>query len=276
MPKKIICMKKLLLFFIFFSSYALLQAQEEVACMPDSIYQDSAAGVYPLPFNNGVGGLAEFPACINDPYELVFTIRLVDSIDINGTLADVSFIKIEPMGAITGLPEGLDYACNPPDCIFPDTAFGCVVVRGTPAPSNAVGDYELVIQGLAQLGPLPLPLTFPSPLLAAGSYAITLKEEGTCEGGTTSVNYLEEQIDLALVPNPVQFQAKIEMTSLVAGDFDLKVFDRNGQEVQQQDVQINVGYNTLQLDVSSLSNGLYLYALSDGQAMIYKKLVVKR
>ena len=230
-----------------------------------------------MPFNNGTGGLAAFPACLNDPYELVFTVRLTDSIPFNGAAIDVTNVTIEPTDAITGLPEGLEYACNPPNCVFVDSLLGCIVLRGTPAATNAVGEYELVIEGIAQLGPLPLPLTFPSELLAAGSYAVTLQEEGTCGGATTtSVNYLSEQITLSHQPNPAQFQTKIEMTSLLAGDFDLQVYDRSGSVVRQQEVQLRVGYNAVQLDVSNLPNGFYLYALSDGQAMIYDKLIVKR
>jgi len=106
---------------------------------------------------------------------------------------------------------------------------------------------------------------------------VTLQEEGTCGGETTtSVNYLSEQITLSHQPNPAQFQTKIEMTSLLAGDFELQVYDRSGSIVRQEEVQLKVGYNAVQLDVSNLPNGFYLYALSDGQAMIYDKLIVKR
>ncbi len=249
-------------------------AQEEVACVPDTTLQDSSFIVHPLPLNEGVGGLAEFPACVNEPYELVFTLLVPDSINNNGLLIDVSSASIETTGAIVGLPEGVNYFCNPPNCIFSDTLAGCIVLKGTPTSNNPPGEYELVISGVAQFGPLPFPVTFPG-ILAPGSYALTLQEEGACEGTSTSVNYLAEQITLSNTPNPVQYQTNIEMTSLMEGDVQFKVFDNAGKEVHARNIRLNFGYNTLQFDASSLNNGMYFYTISDGRAMIYEKMVVE-
>jgi len=245
--------------------------------MPDTIYQDSSAGAYPLPLNNGVGGLAEFPACINEPYDLVFTVKLDDSLTLNGLSLDVFSAQIETTGAVEGLPAGLNYLCNPPDCIFPDSILGCIVVTGIPSNENTVGEYPLKITGSALLdivGTFP-GLTFPG-ILAEGSYSITLNEEGNCVDMSTSVNYLEEQISLTNMPNPVQSITKIEMTSLIGGDFQFTVLDMTGRVVQQRPVQLQVGYNAFQLDVSEFENGMYLYTLSDGKAMIFEKMIVER
>ena len=263
---------------LIFSVFTNLQAQEEVACLPDSIYQDSSAGAYPLPFNNGSGGLAMFPACINEPYELVFTLKLGDSISVAGIGGvDVISAQIETTGAISGLPEGLNYFCNPPDCIVPDSILGCIVITGTPTASNAAGDYELVITGGALLDVFGnFPLTFPG-LIGMGSYALTLNEEGQCAPMSTGVNdYLSQQISLANTPNPVVQQTTIEMTSLLAGAFQFNVFDRTGRMVYQEAVQLNVGYNTLSYDASALEEGLYIYTLSDGTAVISEKMMVHR
>lgn len=267
-------MKRFLLILPILLFFTYSQAQEEVACIPDTTLQDSFSVVFPLPLNEGVGGLAEFPACVNEPYELVFTLMVPDSINNNGLLIDVASASIETTGAIVGLPEGVDYFCNPPDCVFSDTLAGCIVLRGTPTSNNAPGNYELVISGVAQLGPLPFPVTFPG-LLAPGSYALTLQEEGSCEETTTSVNYLAEQISLSNSPNPVQYQTKIEMTSLTEGDFQFRVFDNAGKEVHTRNIQLRLGYNAFQFDASALNNGLYFYTISDGKAMIYEKMVVE-
>jgi len=162
-------MKKILLLLFIISTLSNLSAQvgvEPPACLPDSIYQDSSAGAYPLPLDAaGNHGLAEFPACINEPYELIFTIKLGDSISVETVgRVDVVSANIERTGAVSGLPEGLSYFCNPPDCIFPDTTLGCIVVTGTPTENNAAGDFPLVISGVAVLnlgGLIEFPLTFP-------------------------------------------------------------------------------------------------------------------
>jgi len=269
-------MKRLLLFFAFMSSLSLLHAQEEVACMPDTSQLDANALVFPLPLNEaGEGGLAAFPACINEEFELVFTLSVPDSLDANGNVIDISYAEIETTGAITGLPEGVNYFCNPPDCVFPDTLVGCIVLKGTPTSNNAPGAYDIVIVANAQLGPLPFPVTFPGPLVP-GSYSLTLNEEGNCADVSTSVNYLAEQVSLGNTPNPVQTQTKIEMTSLISGDFQFKVMDMTGRVVEQKTIQLQVGYNAFQLNVGDLENGMYVYTLSDGKAMIFEKMLVEK
>ena len=74
----------------------------------------------------------------------------------------------------------------------------------------------------------------------------------------------------------MQSQTTIEMTSLVSGDFQFKVMDMAGRVVQQQPIQLQVGYNAFQLDVNDLNNGMYLYTLSDGRAMIFEKMIVEK
>jgi len=279
-------MKKILLLLAIISTLSNLYAQvgqEPPACIPDSIYQDSSAGAYPLPLDDaGNFGLAEFPACINEPYELVFTIKLGDSINI-ATVGGVDVVsaKIERTGAITGLPEGLMYLCNPPDCVFPDTTLGCIVVRGTPTANNTPGDFGLVISGEAvlNLGALvDFPLTFPG-LIADGAYIIPLNGEGECAKDSSTVstqNYLSQNISLGNTPNPVVNTTKIEMTSLLAGDFQFNVFDMSGKSMYQKQIPLKVGYNTLNFDAANLQDGLYIYTLSDGAAYIAEKMMVRR
>jgi len=278
-------MKKILLLLAIISTLSNAYSQvgqETPACLPDSIYQDSSAGAYPLPLDAaGNFGLAEFPACINEPYELVFTIKLGDSISVAtvGTV-DVVSAKIERTGAISGLPEGLMYLCNPPDCVFPDTTLGCIVVTGIPTENNTEEEYPLVISGAAVLnlgGLIDFPLTFPG-LIADGAYIIPLNAEGACARDSTvsTQNYLSQNISLGNTPNPVVATTKIEMTSLLAGDFQFTVYDMVGKSRYQQTVPLKVGYNTLNFDASNLQEGMYIYTLSDGTAAIAKKMMVRR
>lgn len=270
-------MKKILLLAALISVFTQLDAQE-LACIPDTTYQDASPGAYPLPLNEGEGGLAEFPACINEAYELVFTIKLSDSIDVGFPLkVNVNSATIATTGAITGLPEGLNYLCNPPDCIFLDTLLGCIVVTGTPTAANQSGSYPLLIKGSVDLGFDPaFPLEFPG-LLAEGEYALSLNNTGACEAVSTSVpSYLKSNIELANIPNPVSTTTMIEMTSLIDGDFQFKVFDMAGRSVHAENIHLNVGYNTLSYDATALGEGMYIYTLGDGNAMIYEKMLVSR
>ena len=88
--------------------------------------------------------------------------------------------------------------------------------------------------------------------------------------------YLSQSISLGNTPNPVVTTTKIEMTSLVAGDFQFTVFDMAGKARYQKTVPLNVGYNTLNFDANNLEDGLYIYTLSDGTAYIAEKMMVRR
>ena len=127
-------------------SFLQLNAQE-VACQPDQAFADSAQVVSPLPLDpsTGEGGIEAFPACIGEPFELIFTFRVGDSTVFNGLPFDLLRAEIATTDAVVGLPEGVNYFCNPPDCIFPDTTLGCIVLRGTPTENNTPGVNTLVI-----------------------------------------------------------------------------------------------------------------------------------
>ena len=269
-------MKKLLLLVALISVFTQLDAQE-VVCEPDTMFQNAPPGAFPMPLNNGEGGLAEFPACINEPYNLVFTIRLGDSVSIAGADIDIFNATIPVSGAVTGLPEGLNYFCNPPDCIFPDTLLGCILVTGTPTDANQPGSFPLTIEGSVLLDLLgDFPLVFPG-ILAPGEYILDLNDTGGCEAVSTSIpSYLKSNIELSNTPNPVTTSTLIEMTSLIDGDFQFKVFDMTGRSVHSENIHLNIGYNTLSYDASALGGGMYIYTLGDGNAMIHEKMMVSR
>lgn len=119
------------------------------ACLPDSTYRDSTAGVYPRPIvPGGTGKGIDKAACINKPYEFVFTVVIPDTLRIPGVplLLNLTHAKIDPTGAISNLPDGITYGCNPPTCIYPKKTIGCLVLKGTPTKNNTPGDYKPVIK----------------------------------------------------------------------------------------------------------------------------------
>ena len=127
-------------FFVLFSTIAFSQA-----CDPDTLYRDSIAGVYPRPLSdvNPNGGIDTF-ACIGQPFEFVFTVIIPDTFSFNGLLLTLLSAEIATSGAVTGLPAGMGYACNPPDCIFPADSIGCIVLQGIPDATNQPADlYNL-------------------------------------------------------------------------------------------------------------------------------------
>lgn len=99
----------------------LVKAQ---SCTPDTSITNP--GFYPT---NG-----ELP-CVERgvPYSfdiqiLNFTVFDGDAIGYPGVTANVNWVELE---SVTGLPNGLTYSCNPPDCRIPGGSFACINVSGT-------------------------------------------------------------------------------------------------------------------------------------------------
>ncbi|MEM6318266.1 MAG: T9SS type A sorting domain-containing protein [Bacteroidota bacterium] len=267
-------MKKILLFIGFIALFDNLQAQD-VACEPDQTFADSAQVVFPLPLdpNTQEGGLAAFPACIGDPYELIFTFRLGDSARVGGFNVDLLRAEIETTGAVAGLPEGINYFCNPPDCIFPDTTLGCIVLRGTPAESNMPGVNELVITARVTIDGLgTITETIPGQIFP-GEYNLTVNSAEECTSVSTD-DFLAKNITLGNTPNPVIDRTTIEVSSEVNGDFQFNVFDLAGKTLHTQTVRLISGYNSFDYDASKLEAGMYIYALSNETGAVSKKLIV--
>ena len=136
-------MKQLLpfAFILFFAVNGFSQT-----CTPDPSFADSTAGVYPLPYDeatNPMGGISD-SACINEPYEFVFTAVVSESITVPGG-TDVPLDSLI-LTDVSGLPDGIEWACDPPNCVFEQNSLGCVVLFGTPNNEASIGDNELVIE----------------------------------------------------------------------------------------------------------------------------------
>jgi len=269
-------MKKFLLSIGCLIGFLSLQAQD-VACVPDQSFADSAQVVSPLPLDpsTGEGGIAAFPACIGEPYELVFSFRLGDSATLNGFAFDLLRAEIATTGAVAGLPEGVNYFCNPPDCIFQDTTLGCIVLKGTPTENNIPGMNQLVITAtVAADGLGTITETIPGRIFT-GEYNLMINEAGGCESVSTN-DYLAQNLSLANIPNPVIDQTMIEVSADISGTFQFTVFDVAGKLMHSEQILLTTGYNTFTYNAADLNAGMYIYAISNGMGAISKKMIVSR
>lgn len=268
--------KNLLLFTLFLGFVFHLNAQDDVACMPDSTFRDSSQVVFPRPLDPStlLGGIEAFPACIGEPYELVFSFILGDSAEISGLGVDLIQAQIETTGAVEGLPEGLNYFCNPPDCIFQDTVLGCIVIRGTPTENNQVGVSDLVItaQLTASIFPEPITETIPGQIIT-GEYNFVLNEAGACQTSSTT-DFLANNLTLANTPNPVIDNTLIELSAEISGDFQFQVYDLAGQLMHRQKVTLSSGYNAFEYNASNLGEGMYIYSISNELGAVSKKMII--
>ena len=146
-------MKKLcligLLFFLCFHSSA--------QCDPDPIYADSAWGIWPEIFQDGVEGQA---------YNQIVDIKvpedasLIDSVTGEGLV--IQSIKID---SISNLPPGLTVSCNNSNCSWLANSAGCLEIFGNPTDTgffevsiDIISNIEIEIFGIITVIPYPYTL----------------------------------------------------------------------------------------------------------------------
>ena len=129
---------------------------------------------------------------------------MTDSVTLPPFNFDLNSFQLDNTDGILGLPIGLEYACNPPNCVFPDSTLGCIIVSGTPIEANSVGDFNLQFVGqLFANDDDSLNFDFPSTVVP-GEYVLSLSrsdsldsdEDGIFDDVDNCVNEANpEQID---------------------------------------------------------------------------------
>jgi hypothetical protein len=268
-------MRKILHLIIGCCFVSALSAQTP-ACVPNKLYKDSAAGVYPLPYDealNPKGGITK-PACLGKPYEFVFTIKVSDTISLLGNRLRLDDVTLATTGAITGLPVGITYACDPPNCTFLKNTTGCAVLKGTT--TAPIGNYDLTITGKANVEIFGAqPVTFPG-LIAPGKYTVGVVAATNAACQTSALLGVDEIAAMSAAPNPANLSTLITIESVQTGLYDFSVYNLMGQSVYHTPLSIEAGINRVKLSTEDLPNGVYIYKLSRDNKQLSSKLVVNK
>ncbi len=268
-------MKKTLLLLCAFALITFsLQAQ---ACARDSsVLKVDTVFISPRPYTpaNPVYGL--FPACIGQPYNQSVTIKIPAMYTFQGLQININNANLATSNAITGLPAGITYVCDPPNCVFNANTLGCILLYGTPNnPAQAPDTFDLKIKanivGTVFGAPATIPIDFPGPI-APGNYYLRLFAAGNCL--SAAYDFGSPITSVKNTPNPFNQQTLIEVQSAVAGGFHFEVFNLVGQRVHTQMVEMTTGSNQFTFDAGSLPVGSYIYSLSNPSGKVSRMMVV--
>jgi Secretion system C-terminal sorting domain len=279
-------MKKALLTVFCLFNLFILRAQ--VPCVPNQLYKDTLAGVYPLPLTdaNPRGGIDK-PACLGKPYSFTFSVKVTDTVFVlifgQVRALPLDSINITKTNAIENMPVGLKYECNPPNCAFLKNTLGCLIISGTPTSVNPARVYDLFIKGKVY-SPLFVgagildgyDVTFPGDV-APGKYSITLlaNNDPKCTASNTP-DLSDEIAELSLSPNPANVYSTLLIDAKLNGAFEFDVYDLLGKNVLHRPLSIQAGLNRIDINTESLSNGMYIYALKKGNKISSGKLIVNK
>jgi hypothetical protein len=81
---------------------------------------------------------------------------------------------------------------------------------------------------------------------------------------------------ISLYPNPSNGILNIEMNSEKPSNVQITILDFIGRIVYEQKHSFDKGFETLKVDLSGMSNGLYFIRFSSGEAVYTKKLVIDK
>jgi len=249
-------MKKILLFVLAVIMYTANTFGQ--SCMPDPLYMDSLYGAWPDTITN-------FPAGQQGVfYSQVLDFKLpADAGEVDPTFAGVP-LDSAVLTDVTGLPPGLSYVCDNSSCSWLGGEQGCASIFGTP---TTPGTYDVVIE---LDGWVTVIFAISQPAVFTG-YVIEI---------TPALDILIYQKDefssKQNSPNPFAEETLIKFTTGQSADVDLRVVDIIGNIVHKQTVHAFAGENAIRFRNDALSDGIYMYTLSNGERSITKKMTVRR
>jgi Secretion system C-terminal sorting domain len=252
----------------------LLSASAQNPCKRDSSILKTGGIVSPVPYSPTAPNYNLAVACIGRPYQQSITINVPKEFTFSGIMLSISNVVVSTSGGIKNLPAGLNYVCDPPNCVFPSGTLGCINVSGTPAASNKPDTVSLGITTVVNTNLAPVPLDFPGNALAPDDrYFLILRTDAQCRA---SSNDLAEQISAVRnMPNPFTGETAIQIDALRGGAYQFEVFDVAGRSLHSRSIRLTEGFNQFTFAADQLAPGAYFYRLRSAQGQVIKMMIVK-
>tara|TARA_B100000214_G_scaffold243909_1_gene178833 strand:+ start:5645 stop:6409 length:765 start_codon:yes stop_codon:yes gene_type:complete len=251
--------------FLFFLVLVLWVSNINAQCTPDPQYV--APGIYP---DTSIG-LA--PAQVGQSYsENITVITPTDTIiDVLGNLIPVTIDSISLM-SVSGLPPNFTYLCDPPSCGFPGGTAKCVQLYSVVDPIvSDVGVYNIIFETTSYASNVPIIGTFTQDDVI-DYYYIEISDV------TAVLNVLDfNDFELkGVYPNPVNKKAKIQFITGIEEEILFSVYNLLGEKIESRSILSSKGINTVYLETSSYSDGIYLYSISNGKKIQVKNMLISQ
>lgn len=247
-------MKNIIIFTFLLPIYSLVHSQ----CVPDAQYSDSTWGIWPDTAENFTSGNS------GTYYEQIVNFKLptdAGALDpnYNGyTLDSVSLASVD------GIPPGISFTCNTSNCTWLGGQQGCATISGIPT-TNGTYPINLLIKGCVSLFGIAICDT-----AVFSNYVIQIGPVGI-ENLELTNNSLKLK---NAIPNPSNQSTNIQFTTLKSEKVLFGITNLLGELILNKNVSSKIGLNSIQVNTSHLSNGIYLYSISNGETRSTKRLIV--
>jgi hypothetical protein len=277
-------MKKSLLILTF--AFAALFANAQCTINPS--YQDSVYNIWPDTIQNlphAMPGVFYYTQIdLKTPTTLIEAASGDSSLTTIDTLLTSFYVGDWPVDSMVmvetiGAPSGINLDCNTPNCVYPGDVVGCANVHGTTNDPEGIYPITIVVNVYTHGTISAFGLQYP---IETDLYSATGAYE-TIEGYNivvVSATGLEtfHQDDFALfqnTPNPFAEITNIKFNSPNPENIIFKIYNLLGEEIESQLISSSRGVNTINLNTSSYSEGIYLYSINNGNEVLTKRMIVK-
>jgi hypothetical protein len=200
------------------------------SCTPGANFVDSTFGVWPDTVQNLP------PASVNVFYSTDINFKApADAGDVPGSPASGA-IESFTVSSVTGLPSGINYSCNNPNCTYVGGNNGCANVYGTPT-QTGIFDITISIDAQVNIG---FGIVVPYSQAFSG-YKIVVGSAGLITGVIEPLHAF---------PNPSNDITTVEGLNGIR----LTLNNLNGQELLVKSIE---GLSTTDLNIANLNAGVY-------------------
>ena len=228
-------------------------------CVPDAQYSDSTWGIWPDTAQNFISGNTGVY------YEQIVNFKLPsDAGALNPIYAGVP-ITFVSLVSVDGAPPGISYSCNTSNCSWPGGDQGCATISGIPT-NNGTYPINLLIKGCGSLFGATI-----CDSVVFSNYVIQIGPVGIDNYELTN-NSLKLK---KAFPNPSNQRSNIQYETIKSENVSFEITNLLGELILNKNVSSKIGLNSILVNTSDLSNGVYLYSISNGKTRSTKRLIVK-
>lgn len=213
-----------------------------------------SAWVYPDAFPAGDVGVA---------YSQTIYIKFQEHVttEIGGSTITLNFDSAH-INSVTGLPSGFSRRADTyPNDTWEGGDFGCVAVYGT---TNVAGTYTPIIN-------LRVYASFPPPFNTPITQDTLFSNFTLVINGPVGVADLTKAQGYSVYPNPSNDRLFVEVDSKSSASISFTLSNLLGEVVLTNQQAVNAGSNKLEMNVSNLNAGVYIYSmLVDGKKVAGK------
>ena len=234
-------------------------------CIPDPQFID--AGIYPDSATN----LAN--AFVGQNYSQNITIITPNDTDavitaglpaVNVTIDNIDLTNV------TGLPPSFSYSCDPPNCSFSGGTIKCAELYSAAPMSSEIGLHQIIFETTTYVSNVPFIGTTTQDDVIDYYYL-------NVSAATSTINQFDNTtFELkGVFPNPAVNNTNIQFISGTPEAVTFKVYNLLGEEIESQFINSQRGVNTINVNTTSYSDGMYLYSINNGKEVLTKRMIVK-